>query len=293
MRKYTLNENYFKVLDTPEKAYVLGFIYADGCISHNQDSYRISITQIAERKDILYKIKKELESTSEITLVKDVKNETYHLNFYSRTLGEDLIKLGCTPNKSLTIQFPNFIPDHLMHHFIRGIFDGDGCIWNGKRRKMLVKDSSRESGFRERIVQNVKFTFTGNVNFISDLQKYLVEKNVVNKATKLNFSKAKNPNNNTSANVCTMEYSGRKQAKQLFDFMYKNATIYCESKYNKFQEIFCALDEKSSSEIGLIAETSEMIISSQASSNLEEEGSSTIPEMEVESSDSKCLTLNE
>lgn len=89
-----------------------------------------------------------------------------------------------------------------------------------------------------------------------------------------------------------MEYSGRKQLKNLYNFMYSNATVYGNRKKLKFEEIFCALDEKSSKDTSLIAGTPEMAISSQASCNNQEEGSSTIPEMGVESSDSKCEALN-
>lgn len=64
-------------------------------------------------------------------------------------------------------------------------------------KKMIIKDPSRKSGYRERIIHNVKFTFTGNIEFINSLQDFLVEKKIVNKKTKLNFSKAKNPNNTT------------------------------------------------------------------------------------------------
>ena len=56
---------------------------------------------------------------------------------------------------------------------------------------MIVKDSTKKSGYRERIVHNVKFTFTGVESFIIPLQKYLVEKGIVSKETKLNYSKAK------------------------------------------------------------------------------------------------------
>lgn len=86
-----------------------------------------------------------------------------------------------------------------------------------------------------------------------------------------------------------MEWSGRGNVKKLFEYLYKDATIYGQRKYNKFKEIICALDKKLSSEIGLIAGKPEMVISSEAS---KEERSSTIPEMEVESSDSKCPTLS-
>ena len=73
--------------------------------------------------------------------------------------------------------------------------------------------------------------------------------------------------------------------------MYGNATIYGSRKYNKFQEIFCALDERSSIGTVLTEETAETPIVNQASNV--EEGSSTIPEMGVESSDSKCTAPNE
>lgn len=88
-----------------------------------------------------------------------------------------------------------------------------------------------------------------------------------------------------------MEYSGRKQLKKFYDFIYKDATIYGNTKKLKFEEIFCASDEKSSVETVLTEETAEMPIVNQASNYLEE-GSSTIPEMGVESSDSKCTALN-
>ena len=89
-----------------------------------------------------------------------------------------------------------------------------------------------------------------------------------------------------------MEYSGRGQLKKFYDYIYKDASIYTDRKKLKFEEIFCALDEKSSKDTSLIAGTPEMVISSQASDNRSVEGSSTIPEMGVESSDSKCEAPN-
>lgn len=102
--------------------------------------------------------------------------------------------------------------------------------------------------------------------------------------TKLNFSKAKE-----TKHVCTLEYSGRKNIEKFYNYMYNNATIFSSKKEAIFEEIICAINEKSLIETGLIAGTPETVISSQASI---EEGSSTIPGMEVESSDSKCPALN-
>lgn len=283
-RKYKVNENYFEDINSHEKAYILGFIYADGY--NGEDT--LELAQNMEREDVLIHIKKALETDQEIKYYVPNKGT---LNIYSKKICSDLANLGAIRNKSLVLQFPTFLPEDLMCSFILGYFDGDGCVWDGKRKKMTVKDDRHPGQTRERIVHNVKFTFTGNYNFINALQDYLISKNIVNKKTKLNFSKAKNTTNNTTDKVCTMEYSGRKQMAKLYEFMYSKSPIYCQEKKLKFDKIFCALDEKSSIETVLTEETAEMPIVNQAS--IIEEGSSTIPEMGVESSDSKYTAPNE
>lgn len=136
------------------------------------------------------------------TIQKTNGKKKYSLQITSNILSNALSNLGAVPNKSLILKFPTFkqVPEKLMPHFIRGYFDGDGSVWNGKRKKMIVRSEGRT---RERIVHNVKFNFTGNPEFINDLQDYLV-KTLGFKKTKLNFSgKAK------SKTHCIMEYSGR------------------------------------------------------------------------------------
>lgn len=284
---YNFNRNFFNKIDSEEKAYILGFIYADGYNSNTQ----VSIVQLQQDEDILQQINNALESDVEIKHYKQYNQKILcQLTFSSREMCKDLTRLGAIRNKSLVLTFPTFLDKSLLPHFIRGYFDGDGCVWNGKRQKKVVKDSKHKDGYRERIVHNVKFTFTGCFSFINALQDILIEVGVVKKKTKLNFSKAKDKSNNTSSNVCTMEYSGRTQMRNLFNYMYKNATIYGSRKFNKFQEVFCALEEKSSKDTSLIAGTPEMATSSQASI---EEGSTTIPEMGVGSSESKCEAPNE
>lgn len=209
----------------------------------------------------------------------------YTFTIYSQILSKDAEKLGVISNKSLVLKFPSiniFKSPNLIRHFIRGYFDGDGCIWEGKPKI----DS------KNRFIHNVKFTFTGVFSFIDELQNYLV-KTLGFKKTKLNFSKAKNLNNSTSENVCTMEYSGKNQIKKFYHYLYDDSTIYGNRKKLKFEKIICADSKKLLFETRLIAGTPEMVISSQASeNNISVEGSSTIPEMGVESSDSKCLAPN-
>lgn len=257
MRKYKLNVNYFNKIDSHEKAYILGFLYADG---YNRED-GISFTQKIERVDILEKIKNALESDAPIRRFKD---DYYKLELFSEIIVNNIESLGVIKNKSLKLKFPseNICPYEFMSSFILGYFDGDGCVWNGKRKKMIVKDNCNKNGYRERIIHNVKFTFTGCESFIIPLQEFLINNKIVYSKTKLNKSKAKNPNNNTCDKVCTLEYSGRKQLRNLYNYMYSKSPIWCDQKRLKFEEIFCALDEKSSKDTTLIAGKPEMAISS-------------------------------
>lgn len=224
---HKFNHNYFKFINTEEKAYILGFLYADG---YNSDK-QVIIEQLEQDVDILEKINRALNADNQIIRnVQKVNNKIKcRLCYSSVEMCTDLANLGCFRNKSLTCTFPTFLDKSLIRHFIRGYFDGDGCVWVGKRKTMTVKDKTRASGFRERIVQNVKFTITGNATFINSLQDELVQMLGLRK-TKLNFSKANDPNNNTCAQVCTMEYSGRKQMQSFYDYMYEGASIWGNRK---------------------------------------------------------------
>ena len=254
MRKHTINENYFERIDNEKKAYLLGFIFADGCVQILPTTSALTASQMERDKDILESMKKELLSDYPLLeiSVKGTDQKKYNFYAYNRKLCGDLIKLGVCPRKSLILKFPDYLDEELVRHFIRGYFDGDGCIWDGKRKKMLVKDATCKNGHRNRIVHNVKFTFTGVDSFIKVLQEKLINEAGLNK-TKLNYSKAKNPNNSTSKNVCSIEYSGRNNIKKIFHYMYDGATIFGKRKFNKFNEILCAFDEKSSNETELIA----------------------------------------
>lgn len=261
---YEVNHQFFDEINTEEKAYILGFMYADGTNQERIDSENyISFTQLEQDKDILEKINICMESNYPLyeTIQESNGKLKYKLSICSQQLSDTVNILGATPRKSLTLKFPNkniFKSEDLIRHFIRGYFDGDGCIWDGKPKIMTVKNEKKPGTTREKLVHNVKFTFTGCFEFIDELQNYLIEK-LNFKKTKLNFSKAKE-----TKHICTMEYSGRNQIKKLYDFMYKDASIFGNRKKFKFEAINCALDKKLLSETRLIAGKPEMVISSQA-----------------------------
>lgn len=147
---YKFNEHYFNKIDTANKAYFLGLSYADGCVSPEKNSYRLKLTK--EDEYILEEFKKDIGSNKPLYFRKEeiIKGTSYigkaqsALELNSKILIEDLEKLGVTKNKSLTIKFPTNIPLEFMKDFIRGCFDGDGCIYNSQKRIMLNYSGSEE-----------------------------------------------------------------------------------------------------------------------------------------------------
>lgn len=124
--KYNIDSNIFKIVDNEEKAYWLGFLYADGYVSSKKNIVELTLKE--SDTNHLEKFKQFLKFEGRITQNK--KQKSSRITFKDNEISQDLIKLGCVPNKSLILTFPteNQVPNHLIHHFIRGYFDGDGCI---------------------------------------------------------------------------------------------------------------------------------------------------------------------
>jgi len=121
------NENFFKIW-SPEMAYVLGFFTADGNMIRNKRGAYFIEFEITD-KNLLYKIRELLGSDHKIAERKrDNKwKKSYRLQIGSKEIFDDLLKLGLTPNKSKTIELPE-IPKEYFSDFVRGYFDGDGCV---------------------------------------------------------------------------------------------------------------------------------------------------------------------
>ena len=123
------NEHIFDQIDSEEKAYWLGFIFADGYISSSpirkgvKSVYQFELSLGIKDIEHLNKFKRFMDYEKDI-ITDGNRCRFVVTNKYLWTL---LNELGCTPNKSLSLTFPD-IPQNLVKHFIRGYFDGDGCI---------------------------------------------------------------------------------------------------------------------------------------------------------------------
>jgi len=127
-RVNNFDDDYFEKIDSEDKAYFLGLLFADGNVYlkrnrvqltlANEDSYIID--KLAECIDYHGKIYSDRRLYAKIILP-------------SKKMCQDLISLGCTSKKSLTLKFPDGLEEKLLHHFIRGYFDGDGHVSKDKK----------------------------------------------------------------------------------------------------------------------------------------------------------------
>lgn len=212
IRKYTLNEHYFSKIETEEQAYILGFLYADG---YNQISkYQIRLTLQKSDYKILEKINKCINHNKPLIYLKN--NTVVDLSINSKIMSIDLDKLGCMQNKTKKIKFPySILPKKLYRHFIRGYFDGDGCISINKIKNDYI---------------NCQINITGNYDFIYELQK------IFNSELNLTMTKLQE----RKSGSFTVFYHGKNICYKLSDYMYRNNNISLERKEKLYKKI-CVL----------------------------------------------------
>ena len=124
------NESIFDNIDSEEKAYWLGFIYADGYISSRDNTFELSLA--LKDKEHLDKFNVFMQHENN-----NIKMDSFRCRWsvVNKHLWETLNNYGCTPRKSLTLKFPDisiFSSKSLVRHFIRGYIDGDGSIMVNK-----------------------------------------------------------------------------------------------------------------------------------------------------------------
>jgi len=202
-RKYHLNDSFFKELN-PVSAYWLGFIAADGTLNRRDNGLKIGLNKSDDVH--LKKFINAIGFKGKIHYVKS--NNSASVEVYSKDIIKTLLSYGITSNKSLTIREVK-TPDHLMSHFIRGVYDGDGSI----------------SGYRR---THLQFMIAGNRPFMEQIQEILIKECNLNK-TRIYPLKGK---------AHKVQYTGI-QVLKILNFIYKdsNQGIRLDRKYGKFLDL--------------------------------------------------------
>jgi DNA-binding transcriptional regulator WhiA len=145
-RRYDVNHNYFEKIDTEEKAYWLGFLFADGCVRKTKSGSQVVLKLSQKDENHINLFKNNIESEHKVTYYRNntiskkgtpsfSDNCIIHIN--SNKLVNDLINHGCTPRKTFTIDKP-IIDEKFYKDFIRGYYDGDGNFFYSEKTKMSV-----------------------------------------------------------------------------------------------------------------------------------------------------------
>lgn len=181
-------------------------IFADGNVSLNT-SKTGQLFISSKDKEWLNLFLQSIQSTSHLCreFHKKYQKEIWKVHITSNQLFNDLNLLGVVPNKSLVIKFPN-ISKNLIPHFIRGYFDGDGCVTISKYLKNK-NDLTLRSGI-----------CSGSREFLETLITYLPIKHKYISSRK---------------NLFEFKLSVNDSIK-FAQYMYKDATIYLQRKFDKF-----------------------------------------------------------
>lgn len=206
------NINIFDIIDSEEKAYWLGFLYADGYVSPRNNQVELSLK--SGDYPHLVKFFNFLEDTRTVDFIKistvklnDKEYERCRYIIGDKHFHKRLCELGCIPNKSLIVTFPDikiFKEEDLIFDFIRGYFDGNGSI------------TSSTGGY-------MRLDLYGTENILLGIRKYFPEFSI--------------PQKDKRENVYYMR-SFNKKANLISSQLYKNAKIFLDRKYLKFAELY-------------------------------------------------------
>ena len=220
------DENVFDIINTEEKAYWLGFIYADGSLSSRDNNFELSLK--GSDFEHLCKFNTFMKHHKDNVKMGFVSLNGKHFtrcrwSITNKHLWNTLNNYGCTPQKSLTLIFPDpqiFTNRCLIKHFIRGYFDGNGCI------SQTSSNAHHRTYMDDEMLSPVS-KFTGPKAILEVIQSYIP---IDNNDRKLE----QNSNNNDI--IYTLTYSQQK-SRILFKYLYNDCTIYLNRKY-KLAEFF-------------------------------------------------------
>lgn len=220
------SNNYFEVIDSYNKAYVLGFIAADGAVvkASKYNNYQLTITIKYEDKQLLEFIKNEINPTSNLTEIKrkcsfNPNKQIHHIRFTygNQKLIKDLFSLGIYPKKSLSMNnIIENIPKKYRKAFIIGYLDGDGSVILPKGKSKYIKKLHK---YKKMNSYSIHVSFRGTIPFLEGIVK------------ELNL----NAIPRFYSSIGSLVICQKQDVVKIFN-CYEGLSFYLSRKYNKFLE---------------------------------------------------------
>jgi hypothetical protein len=209
-------DHYFFSRNNEQSFYWAGFIAADGCVfKRNNDSKQLIISLAEKDLHHLNMFKNHINydgiissSTTKHSLTNPKWNDSKKntLSIASAQLFEDLKRFNIIPNKTLVYSMPKWLISHeLANHFIRGYFDGDGCIW-----------------FHKGLTPKAGIEFRGTLDMLNQIKLVLENEIHINSKVLPKISNG----------IHQIKFSGNRICYEIKDFLYKNATVYMKRKFD-------------------------------------------------------------
>lgn len=135
--RHLLREDYFRKWSN-EMAYILGLLASDGCVMTNSTGTNATIRFVSKDLELLEIIHRAWGTT--MPIIEEEKQRWkwhgYRIEVYSKSMAGDLALLGVGVRKTFRSYFPP-MPAKYKSHFIRGLLDGDGCIWTASNNRKI------------------------------------------------------------------------------------------------------------------------------------------------------------
>ena len=210
--------NEFEIIDTQDKAYLLGLFYADGCVT---EFYRKNKTYTSTGCSLALD-KADAELLNEIKLAFPFFKMYEHncgrslcIKVTSKKTYVDLVNNGCLPRKSVDNRYNLHLPEiseELLPHFIRGYFDGDGgCTLSYSSNK----------------TQKRVYIYSTSPQLLEEITQFLERKGI-----KTTMDNGHNP-----GILCYKLTIAARSYQDFYNLIYQNAHLKMRRKYDKFDEI--------------------------------------------------------
>lgn len=201
IRKEKIDLKAFSAPLSKSDCYWLGLLYADGSITVAKKTGFDVVSLTAHRDDVesIVGFLGHMGLTSPINWRRDKRAVSTAVT--SKTISRRLRELGVVPNKTHTIRYPNFIPDGMDRHFVRGYFDGDGSVYFRSKKTYASKQGS--------------IAFAGNPRFIADIAD-IIESNIGIRQTSVT-----NSGTGSDPTSCVQyRYEGRSRLVKICEWLY-------------------------------------------------------------------------
>jgi hypothetical protein len=234
-RKYTLNENYFEIIDSEEKSYWLGFIYADGFITKRKPGHGQHVLGITlAEKDHVEKFANSIGTNKPVKTYekknafgkKNGSSYEHKLALISNKLVSDIEKLGVVENKTFLLSEIPTIPKEYIKDFIRGYFDGDGSVFIINRKA----PRNTKNGLKIYTGQNLGITICGTFKFLNSLVEEINEPDIPKTCIYKELRR--------QTDTWSIKLASDKRSWVFYNYIYgHNPKIYMARKKEKFESL--------------------------------------------------------